>query len=487
MDKPETVDHRADLYSLGVVIYEMLTGETPVGRFELPSQKAQVDVRFDEIVLHALEKEPARRYQHASEVKQDVENVTGMPQVAPVPKNDSPSLQAAAPVPVSQPVGSFLRAILWLAVLIGVVMFCWVEVVDVMTAEVFDPKAYVHTVRIGVVQPWLILLDDTAGHSFYRLNLATISALGGLGALVAGIALFCFRRRSAPDIRREVRAEAPQPPSPAASKRTRHLLSAFLVLLCLFGFFFGLSFQAKHSGSAAGPTKIITVGALDPLYVSESGPSGFQTGFHFFSWSFFAVVVSGVTFGALWRIGREDEGKVPRDPAWWRDWWKQVGVWGGLLLIVCIVRTVMNPKQVLQPPGERTVRASIARPPKRAANAPELSAAARLLESRIDAALAIAGDSTRNDTLRTLAIEAAGHGLLPQTQRALEKMSFVELKDNTAAKCARQFATYDPAAAMELAKLIAGTSLRELVLREAASPGSDRVSTKPESLTDPAK
>ncbi|HEV7402102.1 MAG TPA: protein kinase, partial [Chthoniobacteraceae bacterium] len=94
MDKPETVDHRADLYSLGVVIYEMLTGDVPVGRYDLPSQKAHVDVRLDEIVLHALEREPARRYQHASEVRDDVEKVTS---TADIPTRKRP--QAAAPIP----------------------------------------------------------------------------------------------------------------------------------------------------------------------------------------------------------------------------------------------------------------------------------------------------------------------------------------------------------------------------------------------------
>jgi len=72
------VDHRADIYALGVMIYQMITGKLPRGAWKPPSQSGIAHPQWDVIVRHAMQPRPEDRYTSVSEMRGEVEKIKSL-------------------------------------------------------------------------------------------------------------------------------------------------------------------------------------------------------------------------------------------------------------------------------------------------------------------------------------------------------------------------------------------------------------------------
>ena len=76
---PIKVDHRADIYSVGVILHEMLTSNIPMGSFQFPSKiNPNLPEEIDDIIEIALRPLPEERYQKIEELKKDLDDMVNL-------------------------------------------------------------------------------------------------------------------------------------------------------------------------------------------------------------------------------------------------------------------------------------------------------------------------------------------------------------------------------------------------------------------------
>jgi serine/threonine protein kinase len=224
---PQRVDSRADIYSLGVVFYEMLTGELPGKPIEPPSHKVMVDVRLDEVVLRALQQKPELRYQQASQIKTDVETVTHS--AAPPPL--AAEAPASIPGPAQPAFGS--AGICFLLCYAGFVGYL------VYSVQVLPERVASH---FG----WNLIADDWMPRSLFLLILGLVPLV--LPVIFAGVLIVVLSL-------------------PAPGKAGTYMFRQQFWFSCLFtGFFLGIDYLTVQANRldpprlAAAPFVCLIVG-----------------------------------------------------------------------------------------------------------------------------------------------------------------------------------------------------------------------------------
>ncbi|MFO1501597.1 MAG: protein kinase [Verrucomicrobiota bacterium] len=125
------LDSRADVYALGVMLYQMLTGEIPRGLWEMPSVRVGTDQRFDAVIERAMQPKPEARYQSSAELSRDLQKIQTEPMKTPALLVESEEHTATPPPPPDlapkhrSPPATIGLTVVAVALLAGIVPWSW--------------------------------------------------------------------------------------------------------------------------------------------------------------------------------------------------------------------------------------------------------------------------------------------------------------------------------------------------------------------------